>query len=258
MPNVVGDSNNPNVAAVFGNNTGGGQGVSGRSNTQAGVVGISEQFVGVWGESLGSDANGRYHPAVLGTSVSSEAVVGDSRFNTGVRGTSVNGSGVVGESTGRGSGVIAVSVSPDSAALYVRNNVNMDTIGDKHIIEGVNKAGLAVFRVNVHGDVVARNYTPLSDKNTKENFSDVNTLEILGKLVSMQIQSWNYKEDSSDKRHIGPTAQDFHAAFGLNGDDNRLISSIDLQGVALAAIQGLNEKNEKLKAENAELHANFS
>lgn len=58
-------------------------------------------------------------------------------------------------------------------------------------------------------------------------------------------------------RHIGPTAQDFKATFGLNGDDDINISSTDLHGVALAAIQGLNEKVEKLKDENAQLHMNL-
>jgi hypothetical protein len=58
-------------------------------------------------------------------------------------------------------------------------------------------------------------------------------------------------------------AQDFHAAFGL-GPDDKHISSVDADGVALAAIQGLNEKvdvrsersevrMQKLEAENAEL-----
>jgi cell division protein FtsB len=59
-------------------------------------------------------------------------------------------------------------------------------------------------------------------------------------------------------------AQDFHAAFGLNGADDKHIATVDEDGVALAAIQGLNEKVEtssqnaevsirKLEAENAEL-----
>ena len=39
-------------------------------------------------------------------------------------------------------------------------------------------------------------------------------------------------------RHLGPTAQDFRAAFGL-GEDDTTISTVDEQGVALAAIQGL-------------------
>jgi hypothetical protein len=45
-------------------------------------------------------------------------------------------------------------------------------------------------------------------------------------------------------------AQDFHAAFGLNGSDDTHISLVDAQGVALAAIQGL---NRKLETENAAL-----
>ena len=39
-------------------------------------------------------------------------------------------------------------------------------------------------------------------------------------------------------RHRGPTAQDFRAAFGL-GEDDTTISTVDAQGVALAAVQGL-------------------
>ena len=39
-------------------------------------------------------------------------------------------------------------------------------------------------------------------------------------------------------RHIGPMAQDFYAAFGV-GEDDRHISTVDADGVALAAIQGL-------------------
>lgn len=47
-------------------------------------------------------------------------------------------------------------------------------------------------------------------------------------------------------------AQDFHAAFGLNGDDEKHISVVDEGGVALAAIQGL---NQKLVEKDAEIQA---
>jgi hypothetical protein len=46
-------------------------------------------------------------------------------------------------------------------------------------------------------------------------------------------------------------AQDFRAAFGL-GEDDKHIATVDADGVALAAIQGL---NQKLERENAELKA---
>jgi len=50
---------------------------------------------------------------------------------------------------------------------------------------------------------------------------------------------------------MGPTAQDFHAAFGL-GEDDRHIATVDRRGVALAAIQGL---SEELKARDAKIQA---
>jgi hypothetical protein len=45
-------------------------------------------------------------------------------------------------------------------------------------------------------------------------------------------------------------AEDFRAAFGL-GDGDRGINSVDADGVALAAIQGLNAKLEAKVAEQA-------
>jgi phage shock protein A len=47
-------------------------------------------------------------------------------------------------------------------------------------------------------------------------------------------------------------AQDFKAAFNLGNDDKR-ITSIDADGVALAAIQGLNQKLNERESELAEL-----
>ena len=47
-------------------------------------------------------------------------------------------------------------------------------------------------------------------------------------------------------------AQDFKAAFGL-GDSDTGIATVDEGGVALAAIQGLNQKVEEKEARIAEL-----
>jgi hypothetical protein len=71
---------------------------------------------------------------------------------------------------------------------------------------------------------------------------------VLEKVVAMPVQSWAYKSENG-KRHIGPVAQDFHAAFGLNGDDDTTIATVDADGVALAAIQGLNQKVEEQRTE---------
>jgi hypothetical protein len=56
----------------------------------------------------------------------------------------------------------------------------------------------------------------------------------------MPIAQWRWKGEAETVRHVGPTAQDFRAAFGL-GYDDKTITLVDSEGVALAAIQGLNQ-----------------
>lgn len=65
----------------------------------------------------------------------------------------------------------------------------------------------------------------------------------VGKVAQLPIQTWAYKSDPHTK-HLGPVAQDFHAAFGL-GTDDKHIATVDADGVAVAAIQGLNQKLEE-------------
>ncbi|MGH1274437.1 tail fiber domain-containing protein [Bacillus cereus] len=137
--------------------------------------------------------------------------------------------------------------NPAGTVFQVMNTGQITTIADISVGKTIYAGGHIFSNSNVY----SRGVMLTCDKNVKENFSNVNTLQILDKLASMPIQSWNYKEDSPSVLHVGPTAQDFKTAFELNGDDNKYISSVDIQGIALAAIQGL---NEKLKVENDELH----
>jgi hypothetical protein len=83
-----------------------------------------------------------------------------------------------------------------------------------------------------------------SDRNFKDHIESVDTSEVLKKLVALPIATWNWKSQTADFRHMGPMAQDFHAAFGLGSSDTH-ISTVDADGVALAAIQGLNAKIEE-------------
>jgi len=82
----------------------------------------------------------------------------------------------------------------------------------------------------------------LSAKDSKENYTHLDAVHILEQVVELPIERWNYTHQDDSVKHIGPYAEDFHAAFGLHGESNRTISSQDLDGVALAAIQGLNQK----------------
>jgi hypothetical protein len=70
------------------------------------------------------------------------------------------------------------------------------------------------------------------------------------------IETWNYKSQDPAIRHMGPVAQDFRAAFGL-GEDDKHISSVDADGIALAAVQALyrlmQEKDELIHQQAAEI-----
>jgi hypothetical protein len=111
-----------------------------------------------------------------------------------------------------------------------------------------------VFEVTVLGDVNGHSFNSISDRNAKENFVPVSPVQVLDKVNSLPISHWNFKGGPDDVQHIGPMAQDFHAAFGLNGADETHISLTDESGVALAAIQGLNQKLEdRLKSKDAEI-----
>jgi hypothetical protein len=84
-------------------------------------------------------------------------------------------------------------------------------------------------------------WNSLSDRNMKANFAAVNPREILRGVLGLPISTWNYKTQATSVRHIGPMAQDFFATFKV-GDGDKTIATIDPDGVALAAIQGLNEE----------------
>ncbi|UUE91496.1 tail fiber domain-containing protein [Bacillus cereus] len=243
---------------VYGANTAGGSGVVGESKGWHAVGGFSQSTTGgagVYGKGKGTGVIGEGEtygivgiiPGTQGT-ISDAAILGESKgdYGYGIKGKS-NNVAISAEST-KSTALIATTRGRDVSALIVNQ------WGTGNIIIGRDNRNAEVFRVLNNGDVQVRGITITSDKNEKENFLDVNVLEILDKLTNMPIQSWNYKADSNNIRHIGPTAQDFKTAFGLNGDDHIHISSIDLQGVSLAAIQGLNKKNEELKIENAQLH----
>ena len=98
-----------------------------------------------------------------------------------------------------------------------------------------------------------------SDRNIKTDFAAINPAEVLARVTALPVQSWRYTNELARVRHIGPMAQDFMQAFRL-GNDDKIIGYVDENGVALAAIQGLNQKVDELKkelsrrdTENAEL-----
>ena len=92
-----------------------------------------------------------------------------------------------------------------------------------------------------------------SDRDMKEAYSFVSAREVLDKVVDMPISTWRFKTEDDSVRHIGPMAQDFMAAFGYGVNDTH-ITATDADGVALAAIQGLNAKLLEDNARQAEIN----
>jgi hypothetical protein len=81
-------------------------------------------------------------------------------------------------------------------------------------------------------------WSSLSALEVKENIATVDAVRILAQLGEVPISTWNYAGQEPSIRHIGPMAQDFYTAFGV-GEAEEYIATVDADGVALAAIQGL-------------------
>lgn len=124
-------------------------------------------------------------------------------------------------------------------------------------VGGVNQAPSSTMVYADASGVCITGLNLCSDRNVKQDFAPISTAAILEKVSQLPLSEWSYKEQAAT-RHIGPMAQDFRAAFEL-GTDDKHIAPIDEGGIALAAIQGLNQKmeteNAALRAENADLKA---
>ena len=130
------------------------------------------------------------------------------------------------------------SVLP-AIVITTNGKVGIGTASPKHTLE-------------VAGTVSATSFINSSDRNLKEGFREVDAQEVLEAVATLPIQRWHFRRDLQTQ-HIGPMAQDFHAAFEV-GPDDKHIDTLDADGVALAAIQGLNHKlTEELKQKQTEI-----
>jgi hypothetical protein len=99
-----------------------------------------------------------------------------------------------------------------------------------------------------------------SDRNLKTDVARIDDAAVLAKVATLPIEHWSYKSERG-VRHVGPMAQDFYAAFKV-GEDDKHITSIDEDGVALVAIKALHAENadartamNALRAQNLRLTA---
>jgi hypothetical protein len=131
------------------------------------------------------------------------------------------------------------------------NQFNVRATGGFRFVTAIDGAGNSTKGATLASG--GESWGTLSDRNAKKNFQPVDGKSILEKLARIPVQRWNYKGEPDDATpHVGPMAQDFKAAFFPSRDD-KVITTLEFDGVELAAIQGLNQKLEEQRVENAEL-----
>jgi hypothetical protein len=224
------------VAAVTGSGTGNvAYGLSslvsnttGAYNTAVGISALNANSTGQANVAVGSNA------LVRNTSGTGNVAVGDAsqaNTTTGNINTALGQGALVNNSSG--SGNLALGQNAGSALTTGSNNIaiaNTGVAGESNTIRIGNTVHTATY-------IAGALYNP-SDRNLKQDFAGVDVVDVLNKLVALPVSHWTYKNDDQRSRHLGPVAQDFHAAFGLGADDKH-IATIDEGGVALAAIKGL-------------------
>jgi hypothetical protein len=190
----------------------------------------------------------------------------------------INASGFVGIGTAsptRPLDVIATG-APDNTVLEIENDgaarlrINNSASGEVWNIGHQTPAGsglvfsdvgdaVSEMLLDVSGNMtIAGTLTQSSSRKVKENFESVDPMTVLERVNGLEIPVWSYSHDDTAQRHMGPIAEEFHAAFGL-GTSPEQIAISDTAGVALAAIQGLyrvvQEKDAQILALTERLQA---
>jgi hypothetical protein len=132
-----------------------------------------------------------------------------------------------------------------SFGVNVPNTFHVRATGGVRFATGISGAG-GVITTGCFISPFASAWSCTSDRALKERVEAISPRRVLDQLVAMPVSTWSLI--ASNVRQMGPMAQDFKKAFGL-GESDTSINSIDAQGVAFAAIQGLNQKfdSEKVK-----------
>lgn len=96
-----------------------------------------------------------------------------------------------------------------------------------------------------------------STRAAKENYEEVDGEALLERIRAVPLNSWNLIEEPGKPRHMGPFAEDFHAAFGL-GSSETSIGHQDIDGVNFGGVKALEVRTRSLQEENRALSAELS
>jgi hypothetical protein len=205
------------------------------------IQGVSTNGVGL------SGASGAAFMGVLGTSAAGMGVAGVLTDGQDGGSQGANGLAAVNATDNSPSGAYTYGLfanSPNNVAVRgISNNASASFVGGR---EGTG-------RCNFYG---SSGWECSSDRNLKEDFRAVDARAVLRAVAAMP--EWNYRfKHGNGTRFVGPTAQDFHAAFGLGSSDTT-INTANAQGVALVAIKALAQTVADKDAEIARLEQSLA
>jgi hypothetical protein len=149
----------------------------------------------------------------------------------------------------------------NGASYHDIPNSNTDGLSSNTAVNGESVTGTDTFSVSATGGVRfitgtvespqvtyipsdSAGWTTTSSRTVKTNIDPIEPAKALSGVEQMEIATWEYENDDgegSETTHIGPMAEDFHDAFDVGSSDKH-INSINADGAAFAAIQGLSEK----------------
>ena len=243
-------SNNVNTLSVRSGNVGIGT-TPGLKLDVSGDIRASQFVWGGWGATFGS--------------------LTDSDMNTTLEahGSGWNGVGMYGDNTGTIFYRLTQNNQTGWLNMYNNDSNALGLESPAHIIFKINNGTEAMritggsvgigttspgYKLDVRGGTVAGAgaYVNTSWSGYKTDFRDVDPQDVLKKINELKIRSWVFKPDhvaDDPYRHISPFGEDFYRAFGL-GKDEKVITSLDVAGVALVGIQELSQKINNVENEN--------
>ena len=144
----------------------------------------------------------------------------------------------------------AVLQFSDSAA-----GADWKVAGDSGFSIATEAAGTPQFALAPNGDLaITGTLSQGSSRTLKTAIQAVDAAAVFAAAMALPVYEWSYRQSAAGERHLGPMAEDFHAAFGLGADPARLAPS-DVAGVALVAVQELAQQVEQRKRDIAEIRA---
>ncbi len=93
--------------------------------------------------------------------------------------------------------------------------------------------------------VAVPTWTCASSRTLKHAYEDVEGEDVLARIATTPVTTWEMIGDSTRTRHMGPVAEDFHAAFGL-GIGPTAIGMGDIDGVTFAGVKALAVRTDAL------------